>query len=513
MSFKQKWFFFLCMVGWTALPFRLASGADRIPVKKSSAAEENALKLSLRDCLILALHNNMDIKVEGLNPGIGLAQLLQAKGVFDPVFQVVGDRLKSKRPSSSILEGRTSIETLSDQYSVTFGEKFITGGSYELRFSHRRYDTDTFIYKDYVPQYTNNLIISLSHPLLKNAWRTFNAGMIRIESNSCEISKKDFINRVMDILFNVESEYWNLVFYRENLEVKKLSLKEAEELLRINRIKVEAGVYPGNEIVYALAGVAQRKTEVLAAEKDLKDAEDRLKQQILSLHELEEWEVSIIPTEQPAVPKLAPLDWESEALEALEKRPDLEGSALDIQNKDIAVAMAENQLLPTFDVRGSYSWNALSLDFRDNVRDIFSDHFRDWGVGITFEVPLGNRSAQGSLRKARLEKRRSQLNHQILIHDTVRQVREAVRRVETAWKLVFQTRRTVEATLEQLRSEEKKLEVGSSTSYNVLLILEDLAVAESNNKRAILDFQIALANLDKVKGVLLEKNGIQASIR
>ena len=74
-------------------------------------------------------------------------------------------------------------------------------------------------------------------------------------------------------------------------------------------------------------------------------------------------------------------------------------------------------------------------------------------------------------------------------------VREAVRQIETDIKRVRATRAARVLAERKLDAEEKKLEVGISTNFQVLEFQEDLAVAESNETKAIIDYNKSLINL------------------
>ncbi len=60
-----------------------------------------------------------------------------------------------------------------------------------------------------------------------------------------------------------------------------------------------------------------------------------------------------------------------------------------------------------------------------------------------------------------------------------------------------------------LEAEEKKFENGLSTSYNVLLMQEDLVEQQFEYGRALLDFKKAEYGLEAAKGTLLEYVGVE----
>ncbi|MCZ6700164.1 MAG: TolC family protein, partial [bacterium] len=87
-------------------------------------------------------------------------------------------------------------------------------------------------------------------------------------------------------------------------------------------------------------------------------------------------------------------------------------------------------------------------------------------------------------------------------------VREGVRQIETDIKRVRATRAARVLAERKLDAEEKKLEVGISTNFQVLEFQEDLAVAESNETKAIIDYNKSLINLERAKGTTLATNNI-----
>jgi len=56
---------------------------------------------------------------------------------------------------------------------------------------------------------------------------------------------------------------------------------------------------------------------------------------------------------------------------------------------------------------------------------------------------------------------------------------------------------------------ERRREAGVTTTFNVLSFQRDLAAAQGNEIRAITDYNKSLANLEKVRGTVLERNRIE----
>ncbi|MBI4382632.1 MAG: TolC family protein, partial [Nitrospinae bacterium] len=66
---------------------------------------------------------------------------------------------------------------------------------------------------------------------------------------------------------------------------------------------------------------------------------------------------------------------------------------------------------------------------------------------------------------------------------------------------------------EKLKAEEKKFKVGLSTSFNVLQFQEDLAKEQSNQIKAVIDYNKTLIKLRQAMSNTLERHNIQLSTR
>ena len=100
------------------------------------------------------------------------------------------------------------------------------------------------------------------------------------------------------------------------------------------------------------------------------------------------------------------------------------------------------------------------------------------------------------------------MNYELLRLRATQEVRKAARQIETNSQRVEAARVNVRLQKEKLEAEEKKYENGMSTSFQVLEFQEDLAEAERNHARALIDYNVSLAELDRVTGTLASNRGI-----
>ncbi|HCG73805.1 MAG TPA: hypothetical protein DE038_10960, partial [Nitrospina sp.] len=126
----------------------------------------------------------------------------------------------------------------------------MTGGDYELSFdTNRSLSNSTFVGLN--PQYTSDLNISLTQPLLKDFGIDNNKREIYIAKNNQKISDYEFKKSVIDVITEAENIYWDLVFSIEDLKVKKKSLERAQDLEKQVKAQVEVGTMAPLEVLQA----------------------------------------------------------------------------------------------------------------------------------------------------------------------------------------------------------------------------------------------------------------------
>ncbi len=133
--------------------------------------------------------------------------------------------------------------------------------------------------------------------------------------------------------------------------------------------------------------------------------------------------------------------------------------------------------------------SAYGGSYGNSLTDALSTNYYDWEFGVKFSYPLGNRSAKSKLSASRLEKAQLILGIKDLEKKIILEVRESARQLKTDSKRIKAATVAKKLAEEKLKAEEKKFEVGLSTSFNVLKFQEDLAEAQSNEIKTIIDYK------------------------
>jgi outer membrane protein TolC len=463
-----------------------------------------AMALSLKESIALALKNNLDITIEGFNPRLRDQDLTFEKSAFDPSAFLEFTRADNKLPATlNLLTGQRVLSDLFD-FNTGLRQKLPTGGTYELRFNNELLHIPTANPNEGL---ISKLALTLSQPLLRNFGFEANETNIRIATNNQSISREQLRLKVSDITTQVYNAYVELVFAIQNLEVQRRSLRLAQDLVTLNKARVRAGVAAPVEVTQAEAQEAARVQDVILGEKAVRDAEDTLKV-ILNIPGSGSWGQEIQPTYSLSFePK--PIDLDDTIRKALENRYEYKSAKFDIESKELNVRLTRNQLLPDLSFVGSVSTNGFGTSYGKDMNALGGGDFVSYSVGVVLTVPLGNRAAESTHTKARLTTEQAKTSLKQLELQIVQQVREGVRRVEANAKRVDANRAARALAEEQLRVEQRRLEAGVSTTFNVLSFQRDLSAAQANELRAIADYVESLANLEKVRGTVLEANQIE----
>jgi outer membrane protein TolC len=231
----------------------------------------------------------------------------------------------------------------------------------------------------------------------------------------------------------------------------------------------------------------------------------------------------IILTDHIQIPEVEPIAPIQDMMALAESaRPELAQLRILLQNQEIAIRGIKSELLPTLDVVGQLSNNALAGQLGPGagsnpffiggygtvLAQLFARNFPNYSIGLNLNITLRNRAAQADLINGALALRQQQLGLQRLEN----QVRVDVQNAQIGLQ---QGRAQYQSAIKQhilqqqtVDAEQKKLAVGASTTYNVILTQRDLVTAESNEVAAMSAYAKAKVEVDRATGQTLYNNNI-----
>lgn len=460
---------------------------------KGNGFGSEALNLTVESAVSTALEENLNLKLQKIEVEVGQGAELMENGVFDPLIEAgISD---GEQQMTSLMVGGAENEERSS-WTIAVKKKLATGTEMALSWENDRNDTDSGLVV-VNPSYSSTVGLSVTQPLMRGNSKESQTAGVRAAEKFTEAAIYMVEDQAASLAANVKKSYWELVYARQDIEVKKRSLQLARNLRDETKSKIESGVLAEVEIYQPDSEIARREEHLIASERIIAEKEDELK----LLINIQDWQTSIIPVDTPEIPAQKP-DLQDVLGNALARRSDIRASDLQVDAAEIKVGKAVDDLKPSLALGGSAGMKSVSDNYGDALDDTFSNGDFSWQVGLTFQLPIGNKRSRGGLTTARAELAKSRLRAELLRRETVRKSRESVRNVTLALKTIEATRKTSLAAQKRLEAENTKFGVGLATAYDVLVSQDSYAQALISEKRAIVDLAKAQAELDRVQGVV-----------
>ncbi len=491
------------LAGLTAILF-----APQDPPKPAAPPPPREMKISLKQCVHMALANGLDIEIARYQPWIDDQGVLLSLGTFDHIAYASLNAGNSRTASTNAFGGAAIVDV--DTYSTRLGLRrtLPLGLTSDLYFQVSKYDTNS-AFATIDPQWTDTLGLTLTLPLLKGRGEDATYSGVVVARETRRISQLNFEKTLGDQVLAVHQAYWDLVFAIEQKKLKDQSLQVADKLLDETKKKFDRGLLAKVDVTEAESGVAGQKEGIITAENAVQTAADKLKRLIDP--SLLRTDVVLVPLDTP-LPPTTQTDEKAAVAKALEDalslRADYRLIANQLAIQDANLRKAQNDRLPKLDLTANGNLNGTD-DSLGGARSEFLDlRTRDWSLGIVLEWPLEGRSAAGALQKAELERRRLWLQRQNLEDTMLLEAREAVRSVRSAEQRIEATRKAADLAQEQLDGEFNRREQGLRTTFHVLDADKRRTEARTNAVKALIDYQLAVQQVHRVSGTLLGRNDV-----
>jgi outer membrane protein TolC len=492
-----------------------------------AAGDKTGTALTLEDCIARAVRHNLNVAVEVVGPELAAASLARTREKYLPQLDLRFNGDSQEQPSYWFLQGEETIVSRLNTYGFSVVQQVPMGGQASLSLQSYMSDTNQ-AYQLINPRYGSTLRFDFNQPLLRNFGAAASRREILVARNNLDISESRFKTVLADTIYQVQEAYWNLVYAADNLAVRRQTLELARDLLAKNRREAEIGTLAPIEVLNAETVVAQREADIIQAEAMVSRAEDVLKALINLGGDGGAEETQVVPTDRPVF-RETKVSTEDILAGALAGRPELESSRAGLANSQVNFGFARNQLLPRLDFTLSYWSPGISGDrilyagdnpflgiiigkekgsAADSIRDAFRFLYENWTLGLTLSVPVADLVSRANYATAKLDLEQSRAGLKAQEQQIELEVRDAVRSVETDAKRVAAYRMARELAEKRLEAENKKLGVGLSTNYFVLQFQEEAANARAMEIKALVDYNLSLARIDKVSGRSLTAHNI-----
>jgi outer membrane protein len=451
-----------------------------------------------------------------------------------------------------------SVVSHSTQFNNSYSQTFHTGTNLQVNWNNTRSSSN--ITNFFNPDVSSNLQISISQPLLNGFGIEMWTRNIRIAKNNRLIADWAFAQQAITTITNTITAYWELAYARENVKVNQQAVAVAEKLYEDNKKQLEIGSLAPLEVTRSESEVATDTQNLVLAqtiqlqdEQTLKNfiSKDPLAPNIIN--------VEIIPTDKPSQPAvIEAASFEDAIKEAFAKRPELQEQVYNLKNAEIDVRATKNALLPSLTANAFYLSAGLAGNstitgkptpgagapivgangspvlvdvngvptpifeptavtpilgtsqqgFTTAQSQIFHNRFPEYAGQLTLTLPLRNRSAQAFHARALLFQRQLETQEQQLRNAALLDVRNTYIALTQDRAQVAAASKARELQQQTFDAEQKKYQLGASTTYVVIQTQRDLITAQGNELRALANLQEAKANYERALGRTLEVNRV-----
>jgi outer membrane protein len=465
------------------------------------AASAQGVPLSLAQAVGIAVANNQDQYVT-VNAAESFEYLIvQNKGIYDPLINAAVGRSHSEIPSASQLTSGIFDDT---SFSASVSQYTPLGGTFTLGFNGLREKTNN-PFTTVNPSYGGGLQFSMNQPLLRNFGTLPANWLIRIARNSRDSAYQTLLRTVQGTVNAVEQAYWDLVYAMQNLEVKRESLRIAQELNRITRIKIDVGSLAPIDITQTEVGIATAEQDIIISEGQIGDAQDRLKR-LLNFVDPGHVNVAIMPTDRLSTEQVK-IQLDEGTQTALRRRPEVLQIAYTAASDLLRYQYYRNQTLPALNLTAQYGTRGLAgltvdpntgqvltdTNFSQTFRDVFDRTNKSWSVGLNFSYPIFNRAARGAAGVARYTWESDRAQMSVVEQNVIVEVRAAARSIDTAQRSIVAATKGRELAERNLDAEKKKFDNGMSTTFQVNQIQRDLSAARTAEQQALAIYRKAVA--------------------
>ncbi len=470
----------------------------------------------------------------GLTSTSGNATISQVGPVtqnLDPSIQEVSTFSHRTTPQFNVTQSLLSVLISNSRaHTASYQQGFLTGGSVTLSYSdhylNENAPTDLLN-----PSVAPNLSLSFQHNLLRGFGIAVNGRTITVAKMNLNTTDLNFRSEVINIVSQVLNAYYNLVADYQDVKAKQSALEQAQALYTNNQRQVELGALTPLDVTTAEAQAAAASRDLVDSQISLQQQELQLKNAIsrTGLADAELARARIVPVDHIELPAQDELPGVQDLVQkALANRSDLAAQKANEKAQEVSALGTRNGILPTSQVFGGTSQAGLAgaphtVIQRGQVENpdkyliggtgtalgqVFRRNYPTERVGGFMAVPVHNRQAQADFGIDQLQLRQTQLEDQKNVNQVGVDVLNAVialRQARSRYEAAVKNR---ELDQQLLDAEQKKLSLGASIPYNVIVQQRDLEAAQSSELAALVSYSTARVALDQTLGTTLETNHI-----
>jgi outer membrane protein len=485
---------------------------------EQARAQRSTLRLTPERAVALALEHDLELKRDRFGPQIAEADVRAARTAWTPELSthVLGGRSEAPRTSAADVGERLTDRHVSSDVAVS--QRLPWGSSYRIGWDSSRYSSSS-VFTRFQPELRASVAATFEQPMLRGL--TFDAARAEraISLKARELADTDLTAARAATTREVLHAYWAWVYARHFLAVQRQSLEMAQALLDGNRARVTMGSIAKVDVIEAEAEVARRAEIILIAEKNVANADERLR-----LHIFDPLAPAADVDLEPEAPTAERPVTADARKRALAERHDLKSLQTSMAIDTINIRRFRNDALPEASVRVNYGVRGAggtellraagfpgpvigtdARTFSSVLDDLAGRRYPSWSLELGITYPLGTARAEADAARVSVQRRQREAALRAAEQRVIVEVNAAVREVDTNFRRLDTSATAVSLAERRLDAEQRKFASGLSTSFFVFQAQRDLSEAREAQLRSLLDYHLATVDVEAVQLIPLDR--------
>lgn len=498
------------------------------PYEEAVAQQRPLWRLSVGDVVDRAFHNNLDLTIERYNQLLARQRVVGSRGFYDPLVSLTSNVGTAINPLTAPAgDTRIPAETInSSGFSPSVRQNLIGGGTVTAGLTNSQSLTSSLA-PAVNPAFASGFTTSVTQPLLRGLFATSIDRQLDSGRLDVNIADAQYRQKVTFVLQQALTQYWELVFAIESYETRRQSKALALVQYESTKVRVQTGLLTPTAVTASRAEIASRERDMLLARVQIINAENALKQLLSEDPSAPVWNMALIPTDRPE-PQVAFSVIDEAVAAALAHRPEIEQLRFQTAQNQIDRKFFFWEKRPTVNLTGSFTAlgksgtvfqrvggerlqdiaNPAFGGYHTSWGQVFGFDFPTWSLGLTMQVPLGNRAADAQLAQAKIVAERLRTQMTRTQQSVIVEVRGSLEVIGMQKQSLDAAHLTTQLSEEQLEAQNARYEAGFSSDFELLRYQRDYVDAKVRELRALIDLQLAVLSLERATDTLVEAHGV-----
>ena len=480
---------------------------------------DGSLQLTLNAALQFALDNNSQIRVLSLVPDEVATALPIEAAQFDPTLSTGGQwNAVNQQVESAIQAFGTGINTYR-------GSSFSsTGGLGDQLQIEKQWQTGTRARLGYSTNYNNSqsagqfLVVNpawnsrINLGLEQSLWHGFgkrqNQMGLRMAQWEFNGSIQDFRAEVNRILFDVATVYWQYDLERFQQSSLEETVAQAEMIWRREKKRLDTGMASAVEVFQSRENLESLQADLTKARQRCDAAARALRQRLgISPHDPRELIVMDAPSQRPFAAHL-----HSGLESALQSRPELMAQQIRVRQTQLELERAKDELLPNVVASANYALTGLGDGVMGSFGQLASVGYGNWGLGLSYRMPVGRRAERSMVQRAEIAHRRNQQTLAELQRDVEFEVQQTYQTIQHTFQVMERQNKRLTASTQQFQTSRGMYETGQMDLDRYVRSQQSLVVAKREQRESIVEFNLAISKWYYLTNTLtLTESNIQST--